>query len=67
MDSRELGDQFVRHAVGEVILVGVTGKVLERQHGNRFYDRGPAYVRLPEPDGRAEENQDGEPGNRQLY
>ena len=34
-DTGEFGDEFVGHAVGEVLLARVAGEILKRQHGNR--------------------------------
>jgi len=36
IDVRKLGDKLVRHPVGEVFVLGISGEVLERQDGDRF-------------------------------
>src|SRR5207248_315801 len=43
--ARERGDEFLRHAVGEVLVSRITGRINQRQHGDGFFGYGGAIRR----------------------
>jgi len=45
-DLGQIGDKRLRHAVGEVVLLGVAGKIGQRQHGQRFDARHCSVAEL---------------------
>ena len=45
LQTRERGDEFLRHAVGEVLVSRITGGIDQRQHGDRFFGNGGALRR----------------------
>ena len=63
-DAGELRDQRVRHAVGEILLLGIAREVRERQHGERVDARyGIGGVAALEDQRSVDRGNDGEPGD----